>query len=92
MVIFSNWTKAGFFGLDFGAAVMGREKQKDQVVHLRPSFVNLTGHSNGLSPRGSWPILGMDHTGGYWVQGNLRSDLWLEVEKELMDLAMSTKS
>jgi hypothetical protein len=89
LVIFSNWTKAGFFRLDFGAAVVGGEDQagQDSNVQAKPSFVNLTGESNGLSPRGSWPILGMEEGGGYWVQGNLRSDLWKEVEKELVGMA-----
>jgi hypothetical protein len=53
---------------------------------VKPSFVNLSGVSNGLSPRGSWPILGQDPDGGYWIQGNLRSDLWPEVEKKLGEM------
>ena len=90
-MIFSNWTKAGFFKLDFGAAVVGGEKQtgKDSKIQAKPSFVNLAGESNGLSPRGAWPILGMDEGGGYWVQGNLRSDLWEGVEKELGEMTAS---
>jgi hypothetical protein len=95
LVIFSNWTKAGFFKLDFGAAVVGGEEKQaagqDSIMHVqaKPSFVNLSGRSNGLSPRGSWPILGMEDGGGYWVQGNLRSDLWKGVEKELVDMEYS---
>lgn len=91
MVIFSNWTKAGFFKLDFGSAVVKEKHQGRRAMHLMPTFVNLTGHSNGLSPRGSWPILGMDEAGGYWVQGNLRSDLWPGVEMELAALRDDTK-
>lgn len=81
LVIFSNWTKAGFFELDFGSAMAGGEKIDGRCT--KPTFVNLTGESSGLSPRGSWPILGREAGGGYWVQGNLRSDLWEAVEKEL---------
>lgn len=92
LVIFSNWTKAGFFNLDFRAAVVRHGEKPTQEegsvaagVVARPSFVNLTGESNGLSPRGSWPILGREPGGGYWLQGNLRSDLWEDVEKELLE-------
>lgn len=87
LVIFSNWTKAKFFELDFGAAVVG-----DSVTVSKPSFVNLTGESDGLSPRGAWPILGKDQSGGYWMLGNLRSDLWEGVEKELKALAGEPKA
>jgi hypothetical protein len=82
LVIFSNWTKAGFFKLDFGAALVG----EGHATQVKPSFVNLAGVSNGLSPRGSWPILGQDENGGYWIQGNLRTDLWPEVEKKLEEM------
>jgi len=90
LVIFSNWTKAGFFELDFGAAAVGGNGEKqyrdgDTKVTAKPTFVNLTGESSGLSPRGSWPILGREPGGGYWIQGNLRSDLWEEVQKELLE-------
>lgn len=83
MVVFSNWCQAGFFELDFGAAVSSplSSKETERTI-VKPSFVNLTGESSGLSPRGSWPILGRDG-GGYWVQGNLRGDLWGSVEEEL---------
>ena len=93
LVIFSNWTKAGFFALDFGAAVAvsgGGDKPEpggdagSAEATAKPSFVNLTGESSGLSPRGSWPILGREPGGGYWLQGNLRSDLWAKVEEELL--------
>ena len=82
MVVFSNWTKAKFFELDFGAAVAGGAG----AGGVRPSFVNLSGESSGLSPRGSWPILGKDSSGGYWVQGNLRTDFWERVETEIAGL------
>ncbi|KAF2427119.1 hypothetical protein EJ08DRAFT_616205 [Tothia fuscella] len=84
LVIFSNWTKAGFFNHDFGAAVKGRAEKK---TTLKPSFVNLAGESSSLSPRGSWPILGKDASGGYWIQGNLRSVLWESIESDIADLA-----
>jgi hypothetical protein len=86
LVIFSNWTNAGFFKLGFEAALVG----EGQATQVKPSFVNLAGVSNGLSPRGSWPILGQDEDGGYWIQGNLRSDLWPEVEKKIEE--MTTQS
>jgi hypothetical protein len=86
LVIFSNWTKAKFFDLDFGAAVRKRDEKSRgdaKTVVSRPSFVNSTGEARGMSPRGSWPILGRDQSGGYWVLGNLRSDLWNGVERDL---------
>lgn len=39
VVIFSNWTKAAFFKLDFGSAATRG------IRHLTPSFVNLSGYS-----------------------------------------------
>ncbi len=85
-MIFSNWTKAGFFDLDFRSAVAKSDKATDETA-TTPSFVNLAGESSGLSPRGSWPILGRDKQGGYWIQGNMRNDLWAGIEQELAELA-----
>jgi hypothetical protein len=81
LVIFTNWTKAKFFELDFGAAVAGGKGSP--TVVSKPTFVNSTGEARGMSPRGTWPILGRDQSGGYWVLGNLRSDLWEGVERDL---------
>jgi len=91
LVVFSNWTKAKFFELDFGRAVLGGEKlgEGDTKVVSKPSFVNSTGIASGISPRGTWPILGKDQSGGYWVLGNLRSDLWAGVERELEEIKLS---
>jgi hypothetical protein len=89
LVIFSNWTKAGFFDLDFGAAVAGPKQTEGCITAnatAKPTFVNLAGESSGLSPRGSWPILGREQLGGYWIQGNMRNDLWKGVEQELGEI------
>ena len=90
LVIFSNWTKADFFALDFGAAVAGPRQTEGYTTAnttAKPTFVNLAGESSGLSPRGSWPILGREQQGGYWMQGNMRNDLWKSVEQELEEIS-----
>lgn len=81
MLFFSNWSKADFFNLDFGAAV--KEGWGILKTDAKPTFVNAAGNFNGVSPRGSWPILGMDGTGGYWIYGNLTNGIWDRIEKEL---------
>jgi len=86
LVVFSNWTKAKFFDLDFGAAVVRRGKtiQEGDVRFVsKPSFFNLMTQAKGMSPRGAWPILGEDERVGYWVMGNMRKDIWKGVERDL---------
>ncbi|KAB8659294.1 hypothetical protein FH972_026183 [Carpinus fangiana] len=76
MVVFTNWAKAGFYAVDFGAAAVGKGRREGPVC---PSFVSCIVEAKSLLE--SWIILGQDHTGGFWVEGNMASASWEGVQE-----------
>jgi hypothetical protein len=86
MVVYSNWTAAKFFDLDWSSAVVkeGLPSETRSNPPGRPSFVNCDGHITGITTRGTFPILGRDAGGNYWIRGNLRSGIWPKIEKFLL--------
>ncbi|KAI0384055.1 hypothetical protein F5Y04DRAFT_234500 [Hypomontagnella monticulosa] len=85
-VMVSNWSKARFFETDFSAAVVEKERtgsgnRANKVG--RPSYIQPNGIVNGMPTRNSFPIVGKDAAGNYWLAGTLRKGLWGRVQQEL---------
>lgn len=88
-IMISNWTKGKFFETDFSAAVVARpgdgtEEKRDSKEIGRPSYIQPNGLTNGVPIRNSFPIVGKDAKGNYWLSGTLRVGLWDRVQ-ELLD-------
>ncbi|KXG47983.1 Transferase [Penicillium griseofulvum] len=64
----TNWHRAGFFGVDFGGAVVGG--QEEGFIPCRPSYVNTAGPEplDGNGPRNMVTVTGKDGMGNWWVQ------------------------
>ncbi|TVY67476.1 Transcriptional regulator sdnM [Lachnellula suecica] len=84
LIVFSNWTKARFFELDFSAAVVKEgiplEKRKHGLG--RPSYMQSSAFTNGFPMRNAFPIYGKDAEGNYWFSGTLRTETWKTIEDE----------
>ena len=98
MVICTNWTKGGFFDVDFSAAMVqehqgdgyepGKVKEEENAVVMKgkPSAVMI--HITGTPPAtfaflSLFAILGKDGFGNYWILGFLRKRYWDRIEREL---------
>jgi hypothetical protein len=79
----SNWSRAGFFDLDFSAAVTKTGLQMSERNNKvgRPSLVSTVGHADGLSVRNGGPLIGKDANGDWWLDWTMRAEAWPEVEK-----------
>ncbi|KAI1448577.1 hypothetical protein F5Y02DRAFT_274756 [Annulohypoxylon stygium] len=84
-VMISNWTKAKFFETDFSAAVIrpGIDPARRSNKIGRPSYVQPNGLADGIPTRGSFPIVGKDAAGNYWLSGTLQKGAWRRVQEEL---------
>ncbi|KAI1136067.1 hypothetical protein F5Y05DRAFT_392812 [Hypoxylon sp. FL0543] len=84
-VMISNWSKAKFFETDFSAAVVrpGLDPAKRANKVGRPSYIQPNGLVNGMPRRNTFPIVGKDATGNYWLSGTLRKGLWKGVQEEM---------
>jgi len=83
MIVFSNWTKARFYELDFSAAVA---KRGEQGRNGRPTYLHVSQFANGISPRYAFPIFGVDGGGTYWLAGVLRTETWRKIEKSIAEV------
>ncbi|KAI1378576.1 hypothetical protein F4677DRAFT_371387 [Hypoxylon crocopeplum] len=85
-VMVSNWSKAKFFETDFSAAVVrpGADPAKRANKIGRPSYIQPNGRMTGIPTRNSFPIVGKDAAGNYWLSGTLQRGLWRGVQ-EAMD-------
>lgn len=87
-IITSNWTSAGHFKADFGAAAAADGNAAGRAKVVMP--VKVHGTSINLPPVVTcWHILGKDAEGNYWVSGSVRG-----VTKEMMmaEIAKSRKA
>ncbi|KAG4222288.1 hypothetical protein PC116_g29237 [Phytophthora cactorum] len=84
-MMISNWSKAKFFDTDFSAAVVrpGADPEKRANKTGRPSYIQPNGLMNGMPTRNSFPIVGKDAAGNYWLSGTLRKGLWTQVQEEM---------
>lgn len=84
-VMISNWSKARFFETDFSAAVVrpGLDPATRPNRVGRPSYIQPNGIVNGMPTRNSFPIVGKDAAGNYWLSGTLRKGLWGQVQEEM---------
>lgn len=84
----SNWSRAGFFDLDFSAAVTktGLQTRERNNKVGRPSLVFTNGHTDGLSIRNGGPLMGKDANGDWWLVWVMRAEAWPEVEKAFESL------
>ncbi|KAI1479318.1 hypothetical protein F4774DRAFT_130713 [Daldinia eschscholtzii] len=84
-MMISNWSKAKFFDTDFSAAVVrpGADPEKRANKIGRPSYIQPNGLMNGMPTRNSFPIVGKDAAGNYWLSGTLRKGLWTQVQEEM---------
>jgi hypothetical protein len=82
MIIFSNWSKAKFFDIDFSSAVtkQGIPLEKRANALGQPSYIYPSEHMNGFPSRNSFPIFGKDAAGNYWLAGTMRASVWPKVE------------
>ncbi|KAI2614885.1 hypothetical protein GGR54DRAFT_632530 [Hypoxylon sp. NC1633] len=85
-VMVSNWTKGKFFETDFSAAVVrpGLDPARRANKIGRPSYIQPNGLVAGMPTRNSFPIVGKDAAGDYWLSGTLQRRLWRHVQ-ETMD-------
>ncbi|KAI5918060.1 hypothetical protein F4810DRAFT_726330 [Camillea tinctor] len=87
LLTFSNWTKGRFFETDFSAAVVekageGADSKKPANYHRgRPSYIQPCGYVQNFSMRNSFPVIGKDNAGNYWLVGTLRKGEWAAIEE-----------
>lgn len=79
MLIFSNWSKAGFYGHDFSPA---RVDAADETP-LYPSYIQAVQLPLEF-PEGTL-IIGQDQAGNYWMYGFRAKGLWAKVEQALKE-------
>ncbi|KAI0882242.1 uncharacterized protein GGS22DRAFT_170532 [Annulohypoxylon maeteangense] len=84
-VMVSNWSKAKFFETDFSAAVVrtGIDPARRANKVGRPSYIQPNGLADGIPTRNSFPIVGKDAAGNYWLSGTLKRGLWRRVQEEM---------
>ncbi|KAL7620439.1 hypothetical protein AAE478_009434 [Parahypoxylon ruwenzoriense] len=90
-VMISNWSKAKFFETDFSAALVRPGLPPDVAAKRanyrpgRPTYIQPNGLVDRRLPtHGSFPIVGKDAAGNYWLSGTLQHGLWGQVQ-EAMD-------
>jgi hypothetical protein len=88
LIIFSNWSKAKFFEIDLSAAVINEGLPREKRINAlgRPSYINADAVIRGFSSRNSFPIMGKDAAGNYWLSGYVRTKIWPEIERSLAEL------
>ena len=88
IVIFSNWSAAKFFEIDFSSAVVksGLPLEKRSNALGRPSYVHADGKIRGFFGRNAFPIMGKDAAGNYWLSGPARAEAWPKIERSLAAL------
>ncbi|KAI1103614.1 hypothetical protein F4804DRAFT_333162 [Jackrogersella minutella] len=84
-VMVSNWSKARFFDTDFKAAVVrpGTDPSRRANKVGRPSYIQPNGLVDGMPARNSFPVVGKDAAGNYWLAGTLKKGLWAAVQQEM---------
>ncbi|KAK8086052.1 hypothetical protein PG994_001026 [Apiospora phragmitis] len=95
MVVCTNWLKAGFFVVDFSAAVISEKDDLKKSGSLLPSSsvvarptnvqMHMTTDSTPAFMMSIFSILGMDANGDYWIRGSLREEYWPKVEQSLLE-------
>ncbi|KAB8345929.1 hypothetical protein FH972_022982 [Carpinus fangiana] len=79
LLFFSNWTRAGFFQLDFGSALATGAGKTGPAL---PTMVLFS--SEAQHPLKTNTILGKDAAGGYWIEFNMEDGSW-EGAQELLE-------
>ncbi|PWY87559.1 squalene cyclase [Aspergillus heteromorphus CBS 117.55] len=67
----TNQDKAGYFGLDFGGALVG-----NSAGGVRPSYINDIEHCRGYPTRNVVRIIGRDGAGDWWLLFKTRRGVW----------------
>ncbi|KAJ5383496.1 Transferase [Penicillium concentricum] len=83
----TNWQRAGFFGVDFGGAVVGGQTG-EEFIPCRPSYVNTAGPEplDGNGPRNMVTVTGKDSVGNWWVHIIAREEVWGQIEERAREL------
>ncbi|KAJ5835980.1 Transferase [Penicillium robsamsonii] len=83
----TNWQRAGFFGVDFGGAVVGGQAG-EKFIPCRPSYVNTAGPGplDGNGPRNMVTVTGKDSVGNWWVHIIAREEVWGQIEEWTREL------
>lgn len=82
--MFSNWSRAKFFEVNFSSVVVkqGRKADERRSKIGRPSYVHSSAHfTNHFSGSYSFPVVGNNASGNYWLMGTLRTETWQKIEK-----------
>jgi hypothetical protein len=84
LIVFSNWTKARFFELDFSATVVkqGIPLEERKYGLGKPRYLHAHAYTNNLPVRNAFQISGKDAEGNYWFSGTMRTETWKQVEEE----------
>ncbi|KAL6801472.1 hypothetical protein GGI42DRAFT_354492 [Trichoderma sp. SZMC 28013] len=76
-IVFSNWSKAGLFDLDFAPA---RKTPKGDVP-CRPSYVQV--NHGPIKPADGWFIFGKDDKGNYWSSACRVKGQWAKFQAQI---------
>lgn len=85
MVVWTNWTKAGLFKVDFSSAVVKQGIDLSERANPlgMPSYVSPYATAKGMPLRNSCPIIGKDHAGNWWIMCVLRDGAWGKMKTQL---------
>jgi hypothetical protein len=77
MITYSNWTKAKLFDLDFSMAIITPD-EKTKKPDL-PRYIKI--NQCGFVLPNSFPIIGKDKRGNYWLSGYMNKGHWRKIEE-----------
>lgn len=93
LFFYSNWTRAGFYQLDFSAASISHREEAEKNSSLadgleRPNQhavcpITVLFNSEAQHPMKTNTILGKDRAGGYWIEFNMENGNWDGVQEML---------
>jgi hypothetical protein len=93
LIVSSNWHKGRFFEVDFSAAAITPGVPVTERANKlgRPSYINVTSHSKGISTRNAGSIIGKDGAGNWWLAWSMRKAAWPAVDRQLSAIKMRLK-
>ncbi len=89
LLVFSNWSRAEFFGIDFSSVVVKQGKKMEESCNKvgRPRYIHSNAHfTNHFSGRHAFAVVGKDAGGNYWFMGTSRTETWQKIEKALASM------
>jgi hypothetical protein len=92
-MLFSNWTRARFFEVDFSPAVVPSRVEERKIETDWPGTLSgrpVYYHSQSLMPgprtNGNWLCINGNTKGDYWVHGYLPPGVWTKIDGALQTL------